>query len=86
MRPMIFTLCLMFAILLMTGCARQWENPDITDSKQAEYRFDKDSTDCSILAGEQYPLDKDKQNSIYKTCMEKKGWEQQGNDSFPLNR
>lgn len=86
MRPMIFALSLTLAALLMAGCARQWENPDIPDPKQAEYRFDKDSTDCSILASEQYPLDKDKQNAIYQTCMEKKGWEQKGNDSFPLNR
>ena len=82
MRPLIFTLCFMFAVLVMTGCARQWENPNVTDPKQAEYQFDKDSTDCSILASEQYPLDKDKQLPIYQKCMEKKGWEKQGRDVY----
>lgn len=82
MRPMIFTLCLMFALMVMTGCARQWENPNVPDPKQAEYQFDKDSTDCSILASEQYPLDKDRQLPIYEACMDKKGWEKHGRDTF----
>ncbi len=71
-----FSLALCFLLLLTAfGCARPWTNPDITDKKQAEYQFDKDSTDCSVLAGEKFPLDKDAQLPIYNSCMESKGWE-----------
>ncbi len=82
MRPTLFILSLLFAALLMTGCARQWDNPNITDSKQAEYQFDKDSTDCSIEASEKYPLDKDSQLPIYKACMERRGWEMRPEDTI----
>ncbi len=44
MRPFFFTLSLMLVMLLI-GCAKPWTNPDIPNAKQAEYRFDKDSTD-----------------------------------------
>ncbi|MGL1863249.1 MAG: hypothetical protein OCC46_12060 [Pseudodesulfovibrio sp.] len=78
MRPLFFTLSLMLVMLLI-GCAKPWTNPDIPNAKQAEYRFDKDSTDCGIVASGQYPLSKDKQLPIYEKCMEDKGWVQHHN-------
>lgn len=87
MRALSLSLCLLFAVLLTSGCSKPWSNPDYPDAKQAEYRFDKDSTDCSILASEQYPLDKDKQLPIYRECMEKKGWiRHEKGDGIPLKK
>lgn len=87
MRPLTLTLCLMLSALLLAGCARPWQNPDIPNKKQAEYQFDKDSTDCSIIASEKYPLDKDKQLPIYEKCLEDKGWnKRQKGDGYPLNK
>ncbi|QJB56465.1 hypothetical protein [Pseudodesulfovibrio sp. zrk46] len=75
MRTKLLFLALMLTALLATGCARPWTNPNIQDEKLSGYQFDKDSTDCSVQASEQYPLDKDRQLPIYEACMEKRGWE-----------
>jgi hypothetical protein len=60
--------------LLASGCSKQWENPDIKDSAEANSRFDKDSRACDVTAGEQYPLSKDKQYKVYTQCMNDRGW------------
>lgn len=80
MRPLTLALSLTLAALVLTGCARPWSNPDVPDSKQAEYQFDKDSTDCGIIASEQYPLDKNKQLPVYEACMQDRGWSQKARE------
>lgn len=64
----------LLGVLLASGCSKQWENPDIKDSAEAKSRFDKDSRACDVIAGEQYPLDKDKQYKVYSQCMNDRGW------------
>lgn len=87
MRQCIAVLCLMCAALVFSGCSRPWVNPNITDEKKADYQFDKDSTDCDILASEQYPLDKNMQLPIYGRCMEDKGWiRREKEDGIPLKK
>lgn len=86
MRPLIFALCLVCFALLFGGCSKPWSNPNYSNKKVSDYQFDKDSTDCSVMASEQYPLSKDKQLPIYEACMEERGWIQhkQG-DSYYFN-
>lgn len=80
-------ICLMLAALFLSGCSRPWEHPGIDNPKQADYQFDKDSTDCSIIASEQYPLNKDRQLPIYNRCMEDKGWKlHQRGEGIPLKK
>jgi hypothetical protein len=74
MRILPLALCCLM-LFATFGCARPWTHPNFTDSEQADYQFDKDSTDCSVRASEQQPLDKDAQLPIYNSCMEEKGWE-----------
>ncbi|ADU61767.1 MAG: hypothetical protein KUA35_00630 [Pseudodesulfovibrio sp.] len=64
----------LLAASLLTGCSKQWENPDIKDSAEAKSRFDTDSRACDVIAGEQYPLSKDKQYKVYSQCMNDRGW------------
>jgi len=86
MQKVFFSLVLM-VVLMVAGCSRPWVNPDIPDATQADYQFDKDSTDCGIVASEQYPLDQDRQLPIYKKCMESKGWIlKDPSDGIPLRK
>lgn len=76
MRPTIFFLCLTLAAFVLGGCSKPWSNPEYENKRVSDYKFDKDSTDCSVIASEQYPLSKDKQRPIYDACMEDRGWKQ----------
>ncbi len=77
MRLFSFFLCLMLASLLFAGCSKPWSNPNYEGSnKVRDFHFDKDSTDCSTMAGEKFPLDKRKQLPVYEQCMDDKGWTQ----------
>lgn len=77
MRSLSLVLCLIFTTLLLTGCANPWSNPNYEGSKKVrEYHFDKDSTDCSVLASDKFPLDKRKQRAFYDACMDEKGWKE----------
>ncbi|MUM77715.1 hypothetical protein GKC30_08720 [Pseudodesulfovibrio sp. F-1] len=65
---------ILLAAPLLAGCATQWQNPDIKDSHEAKVRFDQDSRACDVIAGEQYPLDKNRQYKVYSQCMNDRGW------------
>ncbi|QGY39126.1 hypothetical protein GM415_02965 [Pseudodesulfovibrio cashew] len=78
---------LILALLSLAACSRPWVNPNIPDSKQADYQFDKDSTDCGILASEKYPLSKNQQLPLYEQCLQDRGWiKREPGDGIPLNR
>lgn len=66
--------CLILAAFILTGCAKQWSNPDIKGKQRSEVEYSHDSTQCDVIAGEQYPLDKRKQQEVHDKCMEDKGW------------
>jgi hypothetical protein len=88
MRPALLSLCLaclLGACLFASGCATQWTNPDIQDSAQTKSKFQQDSQECDLMAGEQYPLDKDKQFQIYSKCMNDKGWVKRDGDGYRFN-
>ena len=75
MRPYLFLMCLMLAVLLC-GCSTKWENPNAGDDAQTKVQLRKDSDECNLKAGEEYPLDKRRQADVYNKCMEDKGWSQ----------
>jgi uncharacterized Zn ribbon protein len=88
MRPFLLTLCLtvlLGSLAFTTGCSKQWQNPAIEDSAQADAQFTKDSRACDLMAGEQYPLDKDMQYKVYSKCMTDKGWVQRDGDGYRFN-
>ena len=60
MRPCLFLMCLMLAALLC-ACSTKWENPGAGDKAQTKALLQKDSDECNLKAGEEYPLDKRRQ-------------------------
>lgn len=76
---------LLLATLALTGCAKQWDNPDIQNKQQAAAQFETDSVKCEVAAGEEYPLDKRKQTAYYDQCMKAKGWLQRDGSGFTIN-
>jgi hypothetical protein len=64
--------------LLLVGCSKRWTHPDYTPE-----RFEKDNRDC-----EERSLDMAKKGSqrkeqeIFATCMQGKGWSQTIQDQF----
>jgi len=78
-RTFIFSLLLLLMALAVAGCARPWSHPDYSNSKQVEFHYKKDSTDCTILATDKHPNDKKAQDSEFMMCMEGKGWSKSEN-------
>lgn len=74
MRHIVFPLIMLFAVLLLSACARPWSHPDYSGEKQVKYHYNKDLTDCTAFAGDKFPQDNDAQKSEVDLCMEKKGW------------
>ncbi len=87
MRPFYFILCLMLSAFLLSACSKPWSNPNYEGSKKVrDYRFDKDSTDCSVMASEKFPLSKRDQQPLYEACMDEKGWKQhRKGDGYDFN-
>lgn len=84
MRHLSFFTLLLLAAFAVAGCSRPWHHPDYTNDKQIEFHYKKDYTDCTVLASDKHPLDKDAQNRELSRCMEEKGWEQK--EGFRLLR
>lgn len=84
MRLTTLTLCILLAGLI--GCSKPWSNPDVRNDRQAQAQFRDDSVACEVVAGEQYPLDKNKQIEVYDQCMIDKGWKRERRgDGIPVN-
>ena len=75
----------MLAVLMLSGCAKQWDNPNIKNEHKAAAQFESDSVKCEVLAGEEYPLDKRRQMELYNSCMSDKGWIQRDGSGYTIN-
>jgi len=65
---------LLAAALLAGGCSKPWTHSDYS-GKVLDQRFKEDSTQCEVIAGEEFPLDKHKQNKRFLMCMADRGWD-----------
>ena len=63
----------LLAALLLAACAKPWSHPNYS-GREADVRFKEDSLKCEVVAGEEFPLDKHKQNKRYLMCMADLGW------------
>jgi len=84
MRLHFFTLSLILAALMLSGCTKPWTNPDIPNKHQSEAQFESDSVKCQVISGEEYPLDKHKQEALYNSCMIDKGWIKRDGSGIPI--
>ncbi|EGB15875.1 hypothetical protein DND132_2672 [Pseudodesulfovibrio mercurii] len=64
---------LVAAVLLSGGCSKPWTHPDYS-GKELDRKFQEDSLKCEVVAGEEFPLDKHKQNKRFLMCMADLGW------------
>ena len=76
---------LMLAALMLSGCAKQWDNPNVQNKHKAAAQFESDSVKCEVMAGEKYPLNKRKQAELYNGCMKDKGWIQRDGAGYTIN-
>ena len=83
MRLFIFTL--MLSSLFLFGCTKPWTNQNITNKQQSESQFEKDSVNCEVMAGEKYPLNKNRQLQFYNNCMTDKGWTKRDGSGIPFD-
>lgn len=83
--PVLTISILMLAALTFSGCAKQWENPNVQNKHKAAALFETDSVKCEVAAGEEYPLNKRKQTEFYDRCMSDKGWVQRDGAGYTIN-
>lgn len=48
---------LVLACLLLTGCGKDWVNPNIADPYKEDQIFEEDSKQCESIAVKHYPQD-----------------------------
>ncbi|WP_243545028.1 hypothetical protein [Pseudodesulfovibrio tunisiensis] len=73
-------------LLALAACSKPWYNERYRGDKPAmERSFDRDSTECERVSGEEFPLDRTRQIQRYKECMISKGWYER-DATIPLKR
>lgn len=72
-----YLLCLL-AVALLFGCSKKWTHPDYTPE-----RFDKDNRECEDRALEMAKKGSQRrEQEIFATCMQGRGWSQTIQDQF----
>ncbi|MBG0790530.1 MAG: hypothetical protein H0S80_08560 [Desulfovibrionaceae bacterium] len=73
-RTIAVLLAALISLFLFAGCSKPWSHEGYSGAT-ADDKFKTDSLDCQVIAGEEFPLNKLKQQARYKACMNDRGWQ-----------